>query len=295
MRCYRTLLLVLFSSSLLHSIDLDKLYFDGDAEPEIVDGQARSCTASIYFENNEYEMWDSLEWFEPGTYEIPEELVHKHNGYVETGTYNIEIIDNLIYLNFKSNNEYTYKSKLGVLFHPRRLFLYDNDELFFYSNNGFAKNPIHGPFVNSISTSSFLKEGLVNYKGSNNIKPFLEKLKPWVEGVEGNGEGEWLELQINSYDIPVSSFLISNGYVSFDKPHLYGYNSRVKKLRVTCEELGIDFIADLEDTPNFQEVKLPEEITDLNTTFRFTILEVYEGSKWEDTCVNLIVPLGNIE
>ena len=134
----------------------------------------------------------------------------------------------------------------------------------------------------------------LNPETSPGGEQYREKLRPWVEGVKGQGIGEWIELSTDSYETPVSFFLISNGYVSFEKPYLYKKNSRIKKMRITCKEENIDFVVGLKDTPDFQEIRLPKKITGLKPTFRFTIEEVYPGTKWEDTCLNLIIPLGDL-
>lgn len=221
------------------------------------------------------------------------DLYFYNEEYGEKGTWSVETKNHNYYIKFRSDSCSMYKDQLGILFHERRLYLYDNDKLFFASNDGIRFGNL-GPRVESIKSSSYLKEKNIEYMGDNIINHFLDDLRPWVEGVNGQGIGEWIEIKTNSFQFPVDFFLISNGYVDFEKPYLYEYNSRVKLLRITNEELNIDFEVELEDTPNFQEIRLPKEITELETTFRFTIMEVYTGTKWEDTCLNLIIPLGDL-
>ena len=224
---------------------------------------------------------------------VPDHLIDRNNNYYEKGTWRIEKKCGFEYLLLKSNNDFTIKKRLGILYHPKKLLLYDKDMLFFDSNEGLRFGELM-PRVVGLKMSSFLKEGKIEYKGNNFYEPYREKLKPWVEGVKGQGIGEWIDLSTDSYRFPVSFFLISNGYVSFEKPYLYKKNSRIKKMRITSKEENIDFVVELQDTPNFQEVRLPKKITNLKTTFRFTIEEVYPGTQWEDTCLNLIIPLGDL-
>ncbi|MEA1910859.1 MAG: hypothetical protein U9N32_04170 [Spirochaetota bacterium] len=244
------------------------------------------------FKENTYRFFHSLEWEELNNWIIPDELIID-NKYYESGKGSIVEKGLFNYLVLESDSEFTYKKKLGILYDPTRLYLFDKDELFFSSNEGLRLEGTM-PRVVSVITSSSLVEQQKEYNGDYNLYPNAGKLNPWVEGVNGQGIGEWIEISTDSYQFTVDFFLISNGYVSFEKPYLYKYNSRVKRLRIKNEELNIDFEVELEDTPNFQEIRLPKEIIELETTFRFTIMEVYPGTKWEDTCLNLIIPLGDL-
>jgi hypothetical protein len=105
--------------------------------------------------------------------------------------------------------------------------------------------------------------------------------RPWVEGVPGQGIGETIEVKA-----PLAHLLvISNGYVSYDKPYLYAYNSRLKKIRIDDLTNGRVYHFTLADTPCPQHIRLPEH----SIYVRITIEEVYAGTRWEDTCVNFIV------
>lgn len=125
--------------------------------------------------------------------------------------------------------------------------------------------------------SSFLTEGKVEYKASNVGSLTLET--SWVEGAKGFGIGE----TINFEEFFGNGLYFFNGYVSFDKPHLYKDNSRVKKIKFTDFVTGEEFIFDLEDTPNPQELSLPKE---KKWNLKMEILEVYEGKKYKDTCIH---------
>ena len=133
--------------------------------------------------------------------------------YDETGTYELSRTGKIDYLVLKTNTRYQYKSKLGVIFHPRRLFLYDNNNPFFISDDG-----------------------------SNFMRPDRSLIRPWVESAPGDGIGEWLEIT----------------------------------------------------TDQFQKIRLPIIISTDTAVLRFTIVEVYKGSQWDDTCLNLIIPLGDL-
>ena len=86
---------------------------------------------------------------------------------------------------------------------------------------------------------------------------------------------------------------ISNGFVSFLKPNLYRDNSRIKKIRL-YNNSGHSKIVELKDSPHFQSIS----IADFNIPFfergiiNIEILEVYQGTKYPDTCLNSIYWFG---
>lgn len=79
---------------------------------------------------------------------------------------------------------------------------------------------------------------------------------------------------------------ISIGFVSYERPYLYEENSRPRKLNISVAG-KFSFTADLVDTPNFQTINLPQTFG-RNDELVIEILEVYPGTKYEDTCINNI-------
>ena len=144
-----------------------------------------------------------------------------------------------------------------------------------------------------IRSSSFLVEKNISYDGSN-YKNIHDDFRPWAEGASGDGTGEWIEITFKVWVLGGKEFcfLISNGYVDFSRPDLYYANNRVKEIQVECAEKGISFTTPLKDTPQFQAVRIPEISLDKEevVTFRFKIKSVFKGSKYDDTCINRIVP-----
>ena len=121
-------------------------------------------------------------------------------------------------------------------------------------------------------------------------------MSPWVEGVDGSGIGEKIRIVNDDKQIfpglSYYGFIISNGFVDFKKPYLYAFNNRVKKIRVNCgfPEEYIDFL--IEDTPQLQYFFVSSKLLRVNNRMlEFEILEVYNGSRWNDTCINFIIPL----
>lgn len=123
------------------------------------------------------------------------------------------------------------------------------------------------------------------------------KLLPWVEAASGSGEGEWIEMDISghpkldkNYYEPVKSLLVADGYISFTDPSLYAKNNRVKGYRITSDKLSIPIEGELEDTPDLQEIVLPQELP-CPVRLRLEIRSVYKGEKYDDMCVSLIYSL----
>ena len=81
-----------------------------------------------------------------------------------------------------------------------------------------------------------------------------------------------------------------NGYVDFFRTDLYKKNNRVKKIQIESmdseEKYNFDYI--LEDTPNFQEIQLPR----YTKKIKITILDVYKGTDYDDTCISGIMTAG---
>jgi hypothetical protein len=83
------------------------------------------------FRKNEYELLLGIG--EREKKEIPDKWYpdSPHAFYTEKGTFTVKKEGAFDYLHLSSRTGYRYKNKLGVLFHPRRLFLYDGNDIFF--------------------------------------------------------------------------------------------------------------------------------------------------------------------
>lgn len=150
--------------------------------------------------------------------------------------------------------------------------------------------------ITTFKASSELKEGKNVYSADNLKKFFLgldcvdsampffnPKHKPWVEGVSGNGIGEYIEI---SADKEFNNLQILNGYVDVSRLDLYKKNSRVKSFTVEDFDNKIKYELELKDEVVFQYFNLEKPTAHI----RLTIKEVYKGNKWEDTCISSIIP-----
>lgn len=154
------------------------------------------------------------------------------------------------------------------------------------------------PGFKSVIHSSFLSETLSGVKFDYDGNRFSELFRiahgrgkyniyalPWVEGVEGPGIGEWVQVEANS---PKKTFYILNGFVDPYRPHLYKMNSRVKDglaIGTTSTGKTIEQNVHFEDFAYFKTVVFPEPVA----TMRLVIQSVYPGSKWQDTAISAIL------
>ena len=202
-----------------------------------------------------------------------------------TGIFNIENNNNINFLNIEWNNNQS----------EQYLILYNNNLCFLYKNNenmhfrGFRiTNAMPGEFCASVNrnhiqieSSSYLIKNEIIYS-TENLSEILGIC--WAEGVSGYGLNETLFLKSR---YAVSSIHISIGYVSYDRTYLYNEYSRPKRIELTVEN-KYSILIDLNDTPNFQTITLPETLNG-SEILKLKIIEVYPGTKYEDTCINMIL------
>ncbi|MBD3330487.1 hypothetical protein GF354_03070 [Candidatus Peregrinibacteria bacterium] len=109
----------------------------------------------------------------------------------------------------------------------------------------------------------------------------------WVEGVDGPGIGEWIQVPLDpakNYD----KVQIFSGYGESDE--LWDQNNRVKDLKIT-------FSTGFEQTVHFidnydYEVFTLDEIVVAPLWAKFEILNIYPGTKFDDTAISEIKVLG---
>ena len=105
----------------------------------------------------------------------------------------------------------------------------------------------------------------------------------WVEGEKGNGIGEWIDFAFFN-PINLNTIRIINGYAKSDA--LYAANNRVKKLKIDFDD-GTLLVAELKDgTMEPQLIQISNQ--KVVERVRLTILEVYPGSQYHDTCISEI-------
>ncbi len=190
-----------------------------------------------------------------------------------------------IYLHSGYNIPHGLKKYL-VLYGNAFINMYDETNTLVYSIFGF-KYTMMLDF--DVKATSELKEGNVSYKAQNMTD--TNRLIPWVEASHNDGIGEKITFT-PKYDLsfPGLTLIISNGFVDYQKPYLYRNNNRIRKIRVY--NVGYNEYQDVEidDTPNYQDFYL--DFKNIPRKIEIEILEVYKGTMYNDTCINLMMPGG---
>ena len=136
---------------------------------------------------------------------------------------------------------------------------------------------------NVVASSALSPQGSNTYRVNNLYDCNHETA--WVEGVSGYGVGQWIEYQRIEVK-EISSINILNGYVKSDKA--WSENARVKRLGVTCNGKSL-CILELQNSRSLQSFNIEYLLDKYSVkTFRFEILEVYPGTKYQDTVISEI-------
>jgi hypothetical protein len=134
-----------------------------------------------------------------------------------------------------------------------------------------------------VTASSTLAGGRYQPENVNKRGADVEPNSCWAEGVAGNGEGEWLELNA-TVPVLLDTLQITNGLATSDA--LFRANNRIKKLDLSVN--GRTPVAvQLPDQMDPFDIKLPAS-KEVVRSIRLTIREVYAGTKYQDTCVSRI-------
>ncbi len=113
----------------------------------------------------------------------------------------------------------------------------------------------------------------------------------WAEGADGYGISEILVISSGPwYQFDVKEIRIFPGYGKSEE--LFFKNSRIKKMEIVVStynsKIGskkIRSIITFDDKPEFKTIPINKKnVYKIN----FKILEVYKGSKWDDTCISEI-------
>jgi hypothetical protein len=276
-------------SALLLSFACKKAYNNAKAESADESTEHSISNETIVKNNNDkgkiiqYISWEDVLWF--NNYETF--VLHTYNRVTGdeaeyNGDYTLEVSDNITFLNvrFENGND----DRWLILANGTLCDIYKSDGIFIHGVTGSVNRSeiITAWPTYPIATSS-LKERNVSYS-PNNLRVYYRTDNPWVEGVAGQGINE--KIYFEKGFIMDGTMHISIGYVSYDKPYLYNQNSRPKKIKLSVEN-KFSIISDLKDTPHYQEIRFPSDIT-MDDILILEILDVYPGTKYKDTCINTI-------
>jgi len=118
----------------------------------------------------------------------------------------------------------------------------------------------------------------------------------WCEGSEGDGTGEWIEFHLKNHpgrDAGETSFkgiVLADGYLK--SKDTWEKNSRVKQFRMDINGKAVCYI-NLADSMFDQNVRFRDYCSvKPGDVIRLTIIDIYPGSLYTDTCVTEIVLKG---
>ena len=138
------------------------------------------------------------------------------------------------------------------------------------------------------ASSNLAARGKHNYDVVN-IKddPTREVQSPWAEGVEGDGIGESITLNVKR-PLPLYGILIQPGYYDYDDKGPWLKNNRVAALEITLndEHTFTESIPDEHfERPYLIRVR---DYTKPVTKIKLVIKSVYRGTQFRDTCISLV-------
>lgn len=142
-----------------------------------------------------------------------------------------------------------------------------------------------GGQIDSVTASSALADRYAAEKAHD-----FSIVTAWVEGVEGNGVGEYIKYAFPGTCPRITTVLIHNGYVkNWD---VWRDNARVKRLLMYYNDEPYA-ILNLQDTMGLQSFDVgvlgyEDKDSAPAWSIKFEILEVYPGKKYEDTAITEI-------
>ena len=143
-----------------------------------------------------------------------------------------------------------------------------------------------GGQIDSVTASSALADRYAAEKAHD-----FSIVTAWVEGVEGNGEGEYVKYSFPGTCPRITTVLIHNGYIK--NRDVWRDNGRVKKLLMYYNDKPY-VVLNLKNTMDLQRFEVGilghEERSEASPAWsiKFEILEVYPGEKYEDTAITEI-------
>ena len=178
------------------------------------------------------------------------------------------------------------EEKYGEVF---SITLLDNNKIQYNDKNGNLVQYDYSEWImkeNEYIVSSFLVEGKTFYKAENLAS--VEGL-PWASA-NGYGINDTIKLRFLAKSD--SKLIFYNGFQSKSRPDLFKANSRVKKIEIKNleNEKVSNFL--LQDIIDAQKISLSalNIQKDEYITLEIKILEVYQGEKYKDLCIQAIIP-----
>ena len=157
--------------------------------------------------------------------------------------------------------------------------------------------------IRSIKASSTQKGYPINNLMDGNINT------AWVEGKTDSGINESIEIELAN-NTKLSAIVIVNGYAKSEKT--YYANNRIKKMKVELEIIEDEYQdsfsgeIELEDIP-YQSIEIKSFTPMASIVYdggdwsrqakriKLTILDIYKGTSYDDTCISELFLLGYLD
>ena len=144
------------------------------------------------------------------------------------------------------------------------------------------------PVFHEVSASTSLKSSKGTVYSPNNA--CYDDGNCWAEGAKDSGEGEWIMFS-DDEEQQVSEIGIVNGFAK--SKDLYNQNGKASRIRLefsdgTSYSVNLTARSDATDSNYYtiDTLKLPHTIS--TTYVKIVIVDVVEGTKYDDTCITLV-------
>lgn len=185
------------------------------------------------------------------------------------------------------------KQESGASLTRKEASIYDETKESFWDVNGAACSWYCGGGPKEVKASSSLPPSKDITYGGENAHDNSYKTA-WVEGVKGDGIGEYLTYTFDGNSPRVTDIIVVNGYVK--SKNAWKNNSRVKTLKMYIDgkPYALLELKDIIGTQRFHfqpigNAPSNELGTDVpDRTLKFEIVDVYKGEKYDDTAISEI-------
>jgi len=137
------------------------------------------------------------------------------------------------------------------------------------------------------TASSTLKPQGKHHYEVENIKGYSEEGSPWTEGIDGDGVGESITLDVKR-PLPLYGILIRPGYWDYGNDSAWKRNNRLAALEITLNDERT-FTETIPDE-TFEEpylIRVPDYTKQVNK-IKLVIKGVHRGTQFRDTCISLV-------
>jgi hypothetical protein len=138
------------------------------------------------------------------------------------------------------------------------------------------------------ASSTLAPQGKRNYDVVNiRGDPTREIESPWAEGVEGDGIGESITLNVKR-PLPLYGILIRPGYYEYGREDVWRKNNRVAALEITLNDEHT-FTESIPDERFEDPYLIPvRDYTKPVSKINLVIKGVHHGTQFRDTCISLV-------